>query len=453
MAVMPGRGAKQDFIPLEPFVHQVGGHCSMMKFDDVSVCKPLNQREHRFYEEQPSEMRLFTPEFRGVVYVSVREDEDGYIHVTAHPDKLALECRNKEGSNSYCTCSASDSSSEEEVDSSPQRHSRRINRVETVEKLPHRVRLRSGKLELVSSRVDGLFEAGDMPEHSTGSAGANPWALQRHKEELNKMRVLGSSAKLHKFIVLENVAYKFSSPCILDLKMGTQQHGDDASSEKRDRQMAKAEKSTTKTLGIRACGMQVYKRSSGRFMCRNKYYGMKLCEDGFREELATFLHNGHQFRTELIEPFLHKLRKLYKVIEKQNSFRFYTSSLLLMYEGDVEKTFDDATGTSCSSVKEQETCRRKQDNNKGLNSSSLNKVGNNSNNHRSCKVDVKMIDFAHTTYGGFSGDRMHSGPDTGYLFGLKNLIRILVEIQEEYQKSSDLAGQENFIKSDKILHN
>lgn len=65
MAVMPGRAAKQDFVPLEPFVHQVGGHSSMMKFDDVSVCKPLNQREHRFYEEQPSEMRPFTPEYRG----------------------------------------------------------------------------------------------------------------------------------------------------------------------------------------------------------------------------------------------------------------------------------------------------------------------------------------------------------------------------------------------------
>lgn len=65
MAVMPGRVTKQDFVPLEPFVHQVGGHSSMMKFDDVSVCKPLNQREHRFYEEQPSEMRPFTPEFRG----------------------------------------------------------------------------------------------------------------------------------------------------------------------------------------------------------------------------------------------------------------------------------------------------------------------------------------------------------------------------------------------------
>ena len=71
--------------------------------------------------------------------MSVREDEDGYIHFTAHPDKLALECYNKEGSNSYCTsCSESDGSSGEEVGSSPQRHSRRISKVETVEKLPHR---------------------------------------------------------------------------------------------------------------------------------------------------------------------------------------------------------------------------------------------------------------------------------------------------------------------------
>ena len=77
MAVMPGRVVKQDFVPLEPFVHQVGGHSSMMKFDDVSVCKPLNQREHRFYEEQPSEMRPFTPEFRGkhlLFYLTILAD-------------------------------------------------------------------------------------------------------------------------------------------------------------------------------------------------------------------------------------------------------------------------------------------------------------------------------------------------------------------------------------------
>ena len=63
MADMPV--SKKDFVPLEPFVHQVGGHSSMMKFDDVSVCKPLNQREHRFYEELQTEMHPFTPEYRG----------------------------------------------------------------------------------------------------------------------------------------------------------------------------------------------------------------------------------------------------------------------------------------------------------------------------------------------------------------------------------------------------
>jgi len=31
-----------------------------------------------------------------------------------------------------------------------------------------RAQLHSGKLELVSTRMDGLFEAGGMPEHSTG---------------------------------------------------------------------------------------------------------------------------------------------------------------------------------------------------------------------------------------------------------------------------------------------
>lgn len=54
-----------NFTPLEPFVHQVGGHSTMMSFDEVSVCKPFVVREHRFYEDLPSEMKAFTPEYRG----------------------------------------------------------------------------------------------------------------------------------------------------------------------------------------------------------------------------------------------------------------------------------------------------------------------------------------------------------------------------------------------------
>lgn len=60
-----GQGRRCGGVPLEPFVHQVGGHTSMMRYDDHTVCKPLISREQRFYESLPPEMKEFTPEYKG----------------------------------------------------------------------------------------------------------------------------------------------------------------------------------------------------------------------------------------------------------------------------------------------------------------------------------------------------------------------------------------------------
>lgn len=83
--------------------------------------------------------------------------------------------------------------------------------------------------------------------------------------------------------------------------------------------------------------LQVYQLDTGHYLCRNKYYGRGLSIEGFREALFQFLHNGKGLRQDLFEPILNKLRSLKAVLEKQASYRFYSSSLLVIYEGQVRK--------------------------------------------------------------------------------------------------------------------
>lgn len=124
--------------------------------------------------------------------------------------------------------------------------------------------------------------------------------------------------------MLENITSKFQQPCILDLKMGTRQHGDDATAEKRSKQMAKCAASTSASLGVRLCGLQKYKIREKDFVKRDKYWGRELNETGFKNALYEFFHNGERLRIKIIEKVLARLEKLHSVIEKQSSYRFYS---------------------------------------------------------------------------------------------------------------------------------
>ena len=45
-------------------------------------------------------------------------------------------------------------------------------------------------------------------------------------------------------------------------------------------------------------------------------------------------------------------------------------------------------------------------------------------------VDIRLIDFAHSTHKGLKDASVHEGPDQGLLFGLDSLVKILREIEQ-----------------------
>lgn len=420
----------------------------MMRYDDHTVCKPLISREQRFYESLPPEMKEFTPEYKGVVLVCFEGDSDGYINLVAYPyvesvgeepeerDVPEREQPRRKHSRRSLHRSSSDHKGEHK-----ELKEHKENKEERTERREHDQDTQENLGELKSPRLDPKLHSEvpfQMLDWNSGLSSEkisyNPWSLRCHKQQLSRMRSESKDRKLFKFLLLENVVHHFSFPCILDLKMGTRQHGDDASEEKAARQMKKCEQSTSGTLGVRVCGMQVYQLNTGHYLCRNKYYGRGLSTEGFREALHQYLHNGKMLRRDLFEPILNKLHSLKAVLERQASYRFYSSSLLIIYEG--KETQD----SSSWQQREPHCCPGPTDTGPGhCNTDTLPstqtppiKPPDSALSPAAPLVDVRMIDFAHSTFKGFRGDTaVHDGPDRGYVFGLESLVRILENLRDE----------------------
>ncbi|KAK3852225.1 hypothetical protein Pcinc_004151 [Petrolisthes cinctipes] len=442
---------KDDLIQLEPLIHQVSGHSSMFVLDDVTVCKPLIGREYRFYRTLPPEMKKYTPDFRGSLQVLLQEVGEG-LSLAALPNEQMSSIRSNLGTlkpGRRCVRRVSSSSIEYESE---------------------------GEEETASGAKGGEALSTTHPDTH------NPWLEQCHQTTLNKLKQKSQPSNVVECIMLENLTFKYRYPCVLDLKMGTRQYGDDAPESKRKSQTAKAANTTTITLGVRLAGMQVYNKEEKCYHCKNKYFGQQLTEEDFKKTLWQFLHNGRRLRIDIADLIIQKLEELRSIISKLDSVRFFTSSLLILYDGydpcstkltrrdrECERDRDSRTTDTSSRGRAWPESRAGDDRHtqrdkwpskepspgrgpkhptyihetttgggkmlreqvsRGETDATHRGKGRYRNRCSKSPIDIRLIDFAHATHKGMGDSKIYSGPDEGIMLGLESLTKIFTDIRD-----------------------
>ena len=301
---------------------------------------------------------------------------------------------------------------------------------------------RSNGLSNVASSLETTWPASmtPAPSYLNGHAEEEPQPLNPEQAHMS------IDERVQHFILLEDLTAGMSKPCVLDLKMGTRQYGVEADKKKQASQMRKCKTTTSRELGVRVCGMQVWNIKKQEYLFEDKYYGRDLkAGKEFQDALTRFFFDGQGYNSAIkhIPTILEKIGSLERKIRNLPGYRFYASSLLLLYDrGNPEDT--PSRPESSSRRPSQERVSRTSDASSTLSSAaaaaaagptgaSANKPG---------EIKIKIVDFANCVTAEDAFPEKVSCPphdpdgvDRGYLRGLRSLRIYFQRVWRELNKN------------------